>query len=182
MKNFCVSLTSIPPRFETLEKTIRSINSQIKKPQKIFLNIPLKYKRYPDSKYDISRLEIIFENLKIIRCKDYGPGTKLLGSLEYLMDYDYVVLIDDDHIYNKDNTEILNKVLNTTPDSIIIFYGNLGEKKDLYNSYDVCIYSSIVATKLDSNKIINHYSDIIEEEINSEENNEDNKIYVLTPK
>ena len=44
------------------------------------------------------------------------------------------------------------------------------------------IYSSIVATKLDSNKIINHYSDIIEEEINSEENNEDNKIYVLTPK
>lgn len=85
-------------------------------------------------------------------------------------------------IYNKDNTEILNKVLNTTPDSIIIFYGNLVEKKDLYNSYDVCIYSSIVATKLDSNKIINHYSDIIEEEINSEENNEDNKIYVLTPK
>ena len=85
-------------------------------------------------------------------------------------------------IYNKDNTEILNKVLNTTPDSIIIFYGNLGEKKDLYNSYDVCIYSSIVATKLDSNKIINHYSDIIEEEINSEENNEDNKIYVLIPK
>ena len=85
-------------------------------------------------------------------------------------------------IYNKDNTEILNKVLNITPDSIIIFYGNLGEKKDLYNNYDVCIYSSIVATKLDSNKIINHYSDIIEEEINSEENNEDNKIYVLTPK
>ena len=58
----------------------------------------------------------------------------------------------------------------------------LGEKKDLYNNYDICIYSSIVATKLDSNKTINHYSDIIEEEINSEENNEDNKIYVLTPK
>ena len=125
MENFCVSLTSIPPRFETLEKTIRSINSQIKKPQKIFLNIPLKYKRYPDSKYDISQLEIIFENLKIIRCKDYGPGTKLLGSLEYLMDYDYVVLIDDDHIYNKDMLNIFNKEA----------------LKDLDKAYSFCVYN-----------------------------------------
>ena len=125
MENFCVSLTSIPPRFETLEKTIRSINSQIKKPQKIFLNIPLKYKRYPDSKFDISRLEIIFENLKIIRCKDYGPGTKLLGSLEYLMDYEYVVLIDDDHIYNKDMLNIFNKEA----------------LKDLDKAYSFCVYN-----------------------------------------
>ena len=125
MKSFCVSLTSIPPRFSSLEKTIRSINSQIKKPQKIFLNIPLKYKRYPDSKYDISRLEIIFENLKIIRCKDYGPGTKLLGSLEYLMDYDYVVLIDDDHIYNKDMLNIFNKEA----------------LKDLDKAYSFCVYN-----------------------------------------
>ena len=109
MKSFCVSLTSIPPRFSTLEKTIRSINDQIKKPKKIFLNIPLKYKRYPESTYNISRLEKIFENLKIIRCEDYGPGTKLLGSLEYLMNYDYVILIDDDHIYNKNMIDIFNK-------------------------------------------------------------------------
>ena len=125
MKSFCVSLTSIPPRFSSLEKTIRSINSQIKKPSKIFLNIPLKYKRYPDSKYDISQLEIIFENLKIIRCKDYGPGTKLLGSLEYLMDYDYVVLIDDDHIYNKDMLNIFNKEA----------------LKDLDKAYSFCVYN-----------------------------------------
>ncbi|MDA7472387.1 glycosyltransferase family 2 protein [Candidatus Pelagibacter ubique] len=125
MKNFCVSLTSIPPRFSTLEKTIRSINSQIKKPSKIFLNIPLKYKRYPDSKYNFLQLEKIFENLTIIRCKDYGPGTKLLGSLEYLMDYDYVVLIDDDHIYNKDMLDIFNKEA----------------LKDLDSAYSFCVYN-----------------------------------------
>jgi hypothetical protein len=125
MRSFCVSLTSIPPRFSTLEKTIRSINSQIKKPTKIFLNIPLKYKRYPDSKYNISQLEKIFENLTIIRCKDYGPGTKLLGSLEYLMDYDYVVLIDDDHIYNKDMLNIFNKEA----------------LKDLDRAYSFCVYN-----------------------------------------
>tara|TARA_B110000977_G_C10906291_1_gene427366 strand:- start:62 stop:814 length:753 start_codon:yes stop_codon:yes gene_type:complete len=125
MKSFCVSLTSIPPRFSSLEKTIRSINSQIKKPSKIFLNIPLKYKRYPDSKYNISQLEKIFENLTIIRCKDYGPGTKLLGSLEYLMDYDYVVLIDDDHIYNKDMLNIFNKEA----------------LKNLDRAYSFCVYN-----------------------------------------
>ena len=125
MKSFCVSLTSIPPRFSTLEKTIRSINSQIKKPPKIFLNIPLKYKRYPDSKYNFLQLEKIFENLTIIRCKDYGPGTKLLGSLEYLMDYDYVVLIDDDHIYNKDMLDIFNKEA----------------LKDLDSAYSFCVYN-----------------------------------------
>ncbi|MDA8801130.1 hypothetical protein N9N61_00655 [Candidatus Pelagibacter ubique] len=125
MKSFCVSLTSIPPRFSTLEKTIRSINSQIKKPPKIFLNIPLKYKRYPDSKYNFLQLEKIFENLTIIRCKDYGPGTKLLGSLEYLMDYDYVVLIDDDHIYNKAMLDIFNKEA----------------LKDLDSAYSFCVYN-----------------------------------------
>ena len=125
MKNFCVSLTSIPPRFSTLEKTIRSINDQIKKPQKIFLNIPLKYKRYPDSKYNISRLEKVFKNLKIIRCNDYGPGTKLLGSLEYLMDYDYVILIDDDHIYNKNMLNIFNKEA----------------LKDLDRAYSFCVFN-----------------------------------------
>ena len=125
MKSFCVSLTSIPPRFSTLEKTIRSINSQIKKPSKIFLNIPLKYKRYSDSKYNFLQLEKIFENLTIIRCKDYGPGTKLLGSLEYLMDYEYVVLIDDDHIYNKDMLDIFNKEA----------------LKDLDSAYSFCVYN-----------------------------------------
>ena len=37
-------------------------------------------------------------------------------------------------------------------------------------------------TKLDSKKTINHYSDIIENEINSEIKAEGKKIYVLTPK
>ena len=125
MKSFCVSLTSIPPRFSTLEKTIRSINDQIKKPQKIFLNIPLKYKRYPNSKYNISQLEKIFENLKIIRCNDYGPGTKLLGSLKYLKDYDFVILIDDDHIYNQNMLNIFNKEA----------------LKDLNRAYSFCVFN-----------------------------------------
>jgi hypothetical protein len=123
MLNFCVSLTTIPPRFNGIKKTIDSINNQIKKPNKIFLNIPNSYNRYPNQKYDISKLKNISENLEIVRCKDYGPGTKLLGSLEYLADYDYVVLIDDDHVYNKD---MLN-----------IFYNEA--LKDIDKAYSFCV-------------------------------------------
>ena len=125
MLNFCVSLTTIPPRFDTIKKTIDSINKQTKKPDKIFLNIPYDYKRYPKKNLDISKLENIFENLKIVRCKDYGPGTKLLGSLKYLSKYDYVVLIDDDHIYNKD---MLN-----------IFYQEA--LKDMNKVYSFCVFN-----------------------------------------
>ena len=109
MSNFCVSLTTIPPRFDTIKRTIDSINNQTIKPNQIFLNIPINYNRYPNQNYDISKIENISDNLKIVRCEDYGPGTKLLGALNYLFAYDYVVLIDDDHIYNKNMLSIFNQ-------------------------------------------------------------------------
>jgi hypothetical protein len=43
------------------------------------------------------------------------------------------------------------------------------------------MYSSIVATRLDEGKIINHYSDAIEKEINQESVANTSKIYVLKP-
>ena len=102
MLNFCVSLTTIPSRFKTIKKTIDSINKQTKKPNKIFLNIPHNYKRYPKKDYDITDLGNIFDNLQIVRCEDYGPGTKLLGSLNKIVKYDTAIVIDDDSIYHRD--------------------------------------------------------------------------------
>ena len=80
--NFCVSMTSVPPRFSSLEKTLNSLNNQKKKPNKIFLNIPSKFKRFKNIKYNFNILTKKFTNLIINRCNDYGPGTKLLGSLD----------------------------------------------------------------------------------------------------
>ena len=55
-------------------------------------------------------------------------------------------------------------------------------QKKFSASYDISIYSTIVATKLETGKTINHYSDIIEEEINLEKDNSLAKMYLLTPK
>ena len=124
MKNFCISLTSIPSRFSSLEKTIASLNEQNKKPNKIFLNIPKTYKRFTVSNYDFSNLLKKFKNLKINTCADFGPGTKLLGSLKEISKSDYVVLVDDDHIYRKEMLEIFYEQAN----------------KSLAKSYSFCVY------------------------------------------
>jgi len=85
-------------------------------------------------------------------------------------------------IYNKDNGRILNELLKNINNSAIIFYGVLDTHNSLLNKFDVLNYSSIVATRIDSKKTINHYSDIIEKEINDENDTKSNRIYVLIPK
>lgn len=106
MKNnklsFCVSLTTIPPRAGKIKKTLDSIYNQTRKANKIFLNIPSVFKRFPEESCDISCITNLYKNLEIVSCEDFGPGTKLLGSIDKLKNYDYVVLVDDDHIYNKE--------------------------------------------------------------------------------
>ena len=94
-----VSISTIPQRLSNINSTIKSLLNQTKKPDKIFINIPFKYKRFPETidegqipKFDNSIIEVN-------RCDDYGPGTKLLGSLNKLNKNSLVILVDDDHKY-----------------------------------------------------------------------------------
>jgi len=110
-EKFCISLSSIPSRFQSVKEVINSLNRQTIRPNNIFLNIPFSYERFPEIKdvnIDIFK-DIKDDNFKIIRCKDYGPGTKLLGSISLFKNFDYVILVDDDHTYHPRMCEILNK-------------------------------------------------------------------------
>jgi len=127
MLSFCVSLTTIPPRYSTLKRTLDSLQKQKKIPEKIFLNIPNNFKRFSNIDFDFNDLTKKYKNLRINRCEDFGPGTKLLGSLNQILDYDYVILVDDDHIYKNEMLEI--------------FYNKAIENLD--NSYSFCVYDVI---------------------------------------
>ena len=109
MINFCVSLTSIPSRIDNIQETIFSIKNQTMKPIKIFLNLPFNFIRFPDYKFTEEQIERLNKfDIEISRCEDYGPATKLMGSIsEIRKSYDCVILIDDDHIYHKRTFEIL---------------------------------------------------------------------------
>ena len=44
-----VSLSAIPQRLKNLRKSVDSLLNQSKKPDKIFINIPFKYKRFNET-------------------------------------------------------------------------------------------------------------------------------------
>lgn len=99
---FCVSMSTIPSRIKSVYKTLDNIKKQTIQPDQIFLNIPYEYKRFKNEKindYDLINLKR--ENLVINRCEDFGPGTKIMGSIENVKKYDCVIIIDDDHLYDE---------------------------------------------------------------------------------
>ena len=125
-----VSLTVTPQRIKNLNKTINSLLDQTKKVDKIFINIPLRYLRF---KEDIKHDEIPkFDKNKveIVRCEDFGPGTKLLGSLGKIEKNSLVILVDDDNEYANYMVEKFFYFYKKAPTNAYSFYvhplGNFG--------------------------------------------------------
>ena len=86
---FCITLTTIPSRLNTIHKTIESIQRQTLKPNKIFLNIPYEYYRFPGITISNEKLINLESDLvEINRCEDFGPATKIMGSLNKVKDFD----------------------------------------------------------------------------------------------
>ena len=106
---YIVSLTTIPSRIDNIDKTIESLIGQTLKPDKIILNIPVKYNlRFTATPDDsvIQELENRYGDDLTINYVDYdyGPGTKLMAAIktniiDVCSDNEYIVLVDDDHIY-----------------------------------------------------------------------------------
>ena len=79
-----ISISTIPQRLKHLKESVNSLLNQTRKPDKIFVNIPYKYKRFKEVINDDQIPKFNDNSVEIIRCEDYGPGTKLLGSLDKL--------------------------------------------------------------------------------------------------
>jgi len=117
-----VSLTAIPQRIKNLSKSVDSLLNQTKKPDKIFINIPFKYKRFNET-VEINQIPKFDNNIvEIIRCDDCGPGTKLLGSVDKLKKNSLVILADDDHIYENYMIEKFFYFHSIAPNNAYSFY------------------------------------------------------------
>ena len=125
-----ISLTTIPQRIKHLNKTIESLLKQSQKPDKIFINIPLKYKRFNEIIDDDQIPKFDDKIIEITRCEDYGPGTKLLGSLNKLEKNSLIILADDDNIYEDYMIEKFYHYYSIAPENAYSFYvhplGNFG--------------------------------------------------------
>jgi len=94
-----ISLSTIPNRVKYLNKSVDSLLNQTLKPDKIFINIPYKYKRFDEVIRDSEIPQFDNKSVEVTRCEDCGPGTKLLGSLDKLEKNSLIILADDDNIY-----------------------------------------------------------------------------------
>jgi len=125
-----VSLSAIPQRIKYINRSIDSILKQTKKPDKIFINIPNKYRRFEEVVKDTQIPKFNDSRVEVTRCEDCGPGTKLLGSLEKLEKNSLLVLVDDDHIYEDYMIEKFYYFYSKAPDNAYSFYvhplGNFG--------------------------------------------------------
>ena len=125
-----VSLSTIPQRVKNIKLSVDSLLKQTKKPDKIFINIPNKYKRFDEMVHDNQIPKFSDNRVEVTRCEDCGPGTKLLGSLDKLNKDSLLILADDDHIYEDYMIEKFYYFYSRAPNNAYSFYvhplGNLG--------------------------------------------------------
>ncbi len=96
-----VSLTTTPYRINKIKQVLDSVARQSIQPTRIYVNIPLVFKR-DNSEYVIPDWLKKYPNIIINRTKDYGPATKLIATLEKEHNPEAIIItIDDDRIYHK---------------------------------------------------------------------------------
>ena len=117
-----VSISTIPQRIKNLNESVKSLLNQTKKPDKIFINIPFKYKRFTETIEDDQIPKFDNNIIEITRCEDCGPATKLLGSLNKLKKNSLVILADDDHIYENFMIEKFFHFYSKAPNNAYSFY------------------------------------------------------------
>lgn len=91
---YVVSLTTIPSRLQKLQPILDSYMNQSMKPEKIILNVPLEYMRFPGQHTQIPDFgpHVLVNRTR----EDYGPATKLLGTLGLDIDPQAIILVSDD--------------------------------------------------------------------------------------
>ena len=117
-----ISISTIPERVKHLNKTVDSLLKQTKKPDRIFINIPNKYRRFSETIEDNKIPKFNSDIVEVTRCEDFGPGTKLLGSLNKLDKNSLLILADDDHEYDDYMIEKFFYFYSKEPNNAYSFY------------------------------------------------------------
>lgn len=122
MTGLVISLTTTPPRFPYIGKTLRDLLNQTAKVDEIRLNIPRRYRRFPYSEADLPKLP---KGVRLCLVEeDFGPATKVLPAVADLAGQDVEILFcDDDQPYRPDWAAAFLRARAEQPDACIIEQG-----------------------------------------------------------
>lgn len=121
-KRVTISLTTIPSRLKYLKNCLESLKAQTYSNIQINVCVPKRCKK-ENCEYILSS-ELLDSKINFIgTSEDYGPITKLFGSLDRLDEDDLLIICDDDIIYDKQIVERLVEASEKYPDAAIGFCG-----------------------------------------------------------
>lgn len=110
-------MTTLPKRLPYIKPVIKSILKHNPNIDKLYICLPygnVNEKHIPPDT----------DKLRVIRCKDYGPITKILGVLKYETDPETLILtLDDDTLIVKNITKILKEKAKKYPNAALSFSG-----------------------------------------------------------
>jgi hypothetical protein len=117
-----ISLSTIPPRFDKLGKTLKSLVEQTAAIDEIRLYIPKRYRRFPD--YDGS-LPSVPDGITIVRPdNDMGPASKVLFAARDLRGRNAAILFcDDDKAFAPNWAAQLFAAQDARPDECVALIG-----------------------------------------------------------
>ena len=121
------SLTTNPERVFSIWRTIDSLLKQEWLPDLIQVNIPHVFLRTNQTYDNLDSIEILKHPLvKVHRCRDYGPITKLVGTLETEKDPEtLIVVVDDDWMYINYDARMMRERAAAEPDFAVV--GHCGD-------------------------------------------------------
>lgn len=119
------SLTTTPSRLDKIDDTLRSILKD--RFDKVFLNLPYVSRRgvrYADEAIELLLERMGSEKLVITRVdQDYGPVTKLIGSLSDIESDAFVVVFDDDRRVKKSVYKVFKTEFERNPRAVFSMGG-----------------------------------------------------------
>ena len=117
-----ISLTTIPPRFDKIGKTLRDLVNQTAKFDEIRLNISRNYRRFPG---ELPSLPSLPEGVTLHMCdEDFGPATKVLPTaLDPQNKGAEILFCDDDQPYEPSWAQKFLDARKDHPDACIVGRG-----------------------------------------------------------
>ena len=117
-----VTLTTLPSRIDRIDLTLKSLMRQTVSPQTIRLNVPRSSRR-EGTAYQIPAWLRERQSVRVERCDDLGPSTKLIPSLLDAMPDQRLLVVDDDRVYHPHFIEQMIARADAHPDVAIAASG-----------------------------------------------------------
>lgn len=121
--NIVTSCTTSPLRIFKMKETLNSLEKQTVSPTYMILNLPYVYARtneqYVIPDYIQNNTNIVINRLEI----DYGPATKLVGSILNIPkdENTWIIIHDDDQLYLQNTIETYMEYINKIDNNKIAF-------------------------------------------------------------